>query len=48
MFKNSKFRLWLKAVTEPKSAKPLEWVRTESMDKDGNACFFDTGGGLAM
>ena len=38
--------LWLKAVTEPNSAKPTaiaEWARAESTGKYGNVRFFDTG-----
>ena len=41
-----KSRLWLKAVTEPNSAKPTaiaEWARAESTGKYGNVRFFDTG-----
>ena len=43
---NSPGGLWLKAVTEPNSAKPTaiaEWARAESTGKDGNVRFFDTG-----
>ena len=39
-------RLWLKAVTEPNSAKPTaiaEWERAESTGKYGNVRFSDTG-----
>ena len=39
-------RLWLKAVTEPNSAKPTaiaEWARAESTGKYGNVRFSDTG-----
>ena len=39
-------RLWLKAVTEPNSAKPTaiaEWERAESTGKCGNVRVFDTG-----
>ena len=38
--------LWLKAVTEPNSAKPTaiaEWVSTESTGNDGNIRISDTG-----
>ena len=38
--------LWLKAVTEPNSAKHTaiaEYARTESTGKDGNVRFSDTG-----
>ena len=39
-------RLWLKAVTEPNSAKHTaiaEWARTESTGNDGNIRFSDPG-----
>ena len=42
----TRVRLWLKAVTEPNSAKPTaiaEWARVESTENDGNVQFSDTG-----
>ena len=42
----TKMRLWLKAVTEPNSARHTaiaEWIRPESTENDGSVRFSDTG-----
>ena len=39
-------RLWLKAVTEPNSARhtaTAEWIRPESTENDGSVRFSNTG-----
>ena len=43
---STKKRLWLKAVTEPNSARHTaiaEWIRPESTENDGSVRFSNTG-----
>ena len=43
---DAKSWLWLKAVTEPNSARHTaiaEWIRPESTENDGSVRFSDTG-----